>query len=198
VTLTNFFQRQKFYKKIIHDFFNCRAKYVINQFEKYLNKKDLILDIGCDKGNISALLKEKNYDVTSLDLRNSIIVKKVEPIICNGEKTSFKNNKFDVVLLVYVLHHSANPLDLIKEAKRISKRIIIIEDIFYSNKIYNSFVLLRDDLFNFKFAGNSHNNKNDQEWKDSFKRLGLNLRDTNYFKSFMVPRIRKVVYYLEK
>jgi len=82
------------------------------------------------------------------------------------------------------------------EAKRVSKKIIIIEEIYTNifNKYLTYFI---DSLLNLEFIGHPHTNKTDKEWKLLFGQLGLKLTDAKYSRTFLV-KTRQVIYCLEK
>jgi SAM-dependent methyltransferase len=47
----------------------------------------------------------------------------------DGEHVPFASGTFDVTLLAYVLHHAPDPLALLREASRVSRRaVIVVED----------------------------------------------------------------------
>jgi ubiquinone/menaquinone biosynthesis C-methylase UbiE len=73
-------------------------------------------------------------------------------LMYDGKKIPYEDNTFDAVLLIYTLHHCDDPIEVLKEARRVSKgKIIIFEDTYtnffnkllakifdyYSNKKYN-------------------------------------------------------------
>ena len=92
------------------------------------------------------------------------------------------------------MHHTPNPAEIIKEAKRVCKRIIIVEDI-NENKFRKYLTNFLDSLYNLEFIGHPHSNKTDQEWKALFKKLELKIKDMEYIKP--IPVFRNVVYHLE-
>lgn len=81
-------------------------------FEKYINKTDKILDIGCGAGRTTINLYKKGYkNITGLDLSTTLIdyaktyIKnnKLDIEFINGDATKlpFKDNSFDVVIFSY-------------------------------------------------------------------------------------------------
>ncbi|MCK5591854.1 MAG: methyltransferase domain-containing protein, partial [Candidatus Pacebacteria bacterium] len=156
--------------------------------------EDNIIDIGAGTCNVCALLKEKGFQIIPLDVQNLSFVKEIKPVIYDGRKIPFEDKSFNTSLILTVLHHTSVPEDIIKEAKRVSQRIIIIEDI-YLNTFHKYLTYFVDNLLNFEFSGHPHTNKGDQEWKLLFKELGLKLKEARYRRSFLV--FKQAVYYLE-
>jgi SAM-dependent methyltransferase len=108
-----------------------RAKIVKGQIEPYLVGESL-LDIGCGNGIIASLVKERFRDVRLLDVVDYTLpqlqlrfdtYKEEERLPTGGQQ-------FDSVLLLTVLHHSNNPVELLRQAwDATAKRLVIIESV---------------------------------------------------------------------
>jgi 2-polyprenyl-3-methyl-5-hydroxy-6-metoxy-1,4-benzoquinol methylase len=75
-------------------------------------KPRVILDFGCGGGWLSKILYEKGYPVVGIDISASLIkgARKVAPesvgfLIADCMNLPFKNNKFDLIIGMGVLHH---------------------------------------------------------------------------------------------
>lgn len=194
IMLIEFFQRNNVMRKVVCRLGRRRAKDLLKEIRRYLGREDSIIDIGAGTCNICALLKEEHFKITPLDVKNLSFVNGVEPVIYDGRKIPFADNSFDVSLILTVLHHAPVPEDIIKEARRVSQKIIIIEDI-YTNVFHKYLTYFADSLFNFEFKGHPHTNKSDQEWKTLFKELGLQLEYVRYRRTFLV--FKQAVYSLK-
>ncbi|MBI2105999.1 class I SAM-dependent methyltransferase [Candidatus Woesearchaeota archaeon] len=97
---------------------------------KSLNwKKGKILDIGC--GNCRNLLPFKNFGCYGIDFSEEMLKQaknftkknnfKVNLKLASAEKISYKDNLFDYVLAIAILHHLKNPEIGIKEIHRVLK-----------------------------------------------------------------------------
>lgn len=184
------------YKKFI--FHNLSLNWAKDKYERiksYLKQNENILDIGSGKCGLSYLLKINNFSVTSMDIKNLSYTRAISPIIYNGINFPFKDNSFDVSLLLTVLHHTKNPINIIKEAKRVSKKIIIIEDV-YDNNFQKHLTFFTDSLFNLEFIDHPHNNKNEIEWENIFQ--DLNLEIISRRKDKVLFFFKQSTYVLEK
>ena len=190
-----FAQRNKFLRKIVYKIGKSRAKDMVNKIKLFIKLNDSILDIGSGTCNICEVLLNKGYNLTPLDIQDLSFVNNIKPIIYDGTKIPFKDNEFDKSLILTVLHHTPEPEKILNEAKRVSKRIIVTEDI-YSNKIHKYLTYFFDSLLNLEFTGHPHTNKSNKEWKKTFEKLGLKLLAAKYSTSFIV--FRHATYYLEK
>ncbi|MFH1442446.1 MAG: methyltransferase domain-containing protein [Candidatus Micrarchaeota archaeon] len=91
-----------------------------------------VLDLGCGEGHILNYVREKNKDAECLGIDGC--AEYVSNAKKNYPKIQFKNKKIqnlggiraDTVLLLEVIEHSENPVDLIKIAKKHAKKRVII------------------------------------------------------------------------
>lgn len=142
------------------------------RIQPFLEKSDKILDIGCGNARLANELCQQQYDIQLLDVANLSDFPDFTPVIYQGKEMPFADNEFDKSLLITVLHHTENPVATLTEAKRISKHLIIIEDI-YHNVIQQYLTYFMDTLVNFGFSNMTYQNRNDREWKDIFSQLSL-------------------------
>lgn len=107
--------------------------------DKYLNKGDKILEVGAGTGRYSLHYASKGYDVTSiefvqhnLDILKSKITKDMQIVAEQGDAVDlsrFKDNTFDVTLVLGPLYHLYEDSDIdkaIAEAIRVTKKDGII------------------------------------------------------------------------
>ena len=156
-------------------------KFYLNLGNKWVHRKlETVLphingntiDIGSGNGMVAFYLQENGHKMTALDVADLSIHPEIKTIVYDGQQMPFKNQQFDTGLILTVLHHTDNPLIVLKEAKRVCKKLIIIEDI-YSNTIQQYMTYAMDTLVNLGHSNMTYQNKNDQEWKTTFKQLGL-------------------------
>lgn len=184
----------QFLRKIGYIFSIPRAIVITKRIEQYLNDDGKILDIGAGTCNVFKILVERGYKVTPMDIKNWSLVEGINPIIYDGNHLPFNRDKFEVTLILFVLHHSLDPENLLGEASRVSKRIIVWEAL-YTSKTNETITHIFDSLITLNFKEHPHNNKNDKEWRLLFKQLGLKLKDVKYYR-FLTTK--QVLYYLEK
>jgi ubiquinone/menaquinone biosynthesis C-methylase UbiE len=174
---------------------DARAKLYVSKAKKYLKRGDKILDFGSGSCNVVEILRDDGFDVTPVDIVNMSFVKGIKPVIYDGKKLPFKNNQFDVGLILVVLHHIADPEAAIREVSRVCKKVIIIEEV-YENLIRNYATFIWDSVVNIEFIGHPHSNKTDEAWKETFKIIGLKLKSED--ERILFGFLKENTYYLEK
>ena len=157
-----------------------RAQRLVHQMAPYLTPGDRILDLGCGTCHVAdALIANGHGRPTLLDVEDFSFVESLTPQLYDGAVIPFEDKRFDVVLLVTVLHHTREPERLIVEAARVANRLIVIEDV-YGSFIGRIATNVMDSVSNLEFFGHPHANRSDREWRACFRKLGLALLDARY------------------
>lgn len=185
----------KFFKK----FYEKAAEEMVSEIKDFLKEKEKVLDLGCGSGIFAKKLKEKmRVEIFGIDVFDGRI-EKIPFQRFDGKKIPFEDNYFDTVLISFVLHHTENPIEILKEAKRVAKKMIIFEDLPEGilGKIRCYFHYL---TFNFLFKTKSKFNFfEEKEWEKIFENLNLNLvakKDFHHFLSFLSP-VKKKIFFLK-
>lgn len=101
-----------------------REKFI--QVSRLIPENSKVLDIGCNNGKIKDFLKNPVYYGVDIDKELiSELVKegiKAKQADLNKNELSFKNEKFDFVLLLDVLEHVVNPQKLLIDSKKRLKK----------------------------------------------------------------------------
>lgn len=164
-------------------------------FINHLDSTETIVDIGSGNGLICHYLGQQGFQVTPLDVVDMAYDESVQPVVYDGHVMPFEDNFFDVAMILTVLHHTPEPEAVLKEARRIAKKIIIIEDI-YNNPIQKRATFLMDWLVNLGYSETPHTNKDDAGWRATFQKMKLNLTHTSQWRVLVF--FRQVVYLLDQ
>lgn len=159
--------------------FKKKAEKTIDSFEPFLSHGDRIIDLGAGVCMITKLLRERGYDVAPVDVTDKSLYPSITPIIYDGKRLPYHDNQFDVCLLIAVLHHTSNPEKVIAEASRVSKKLIVLENV-YINRVQKLLTYWADSLINLEFFGHPHTNRTDRGWKSTFQRMKLTLTASRY------------------
>jgi len=179
---------------------------------KYRNKKLLkliyddlidsssILSVGCGTGFIEKYIASKNRKIKIKGI-DVLIPKKVYIKVkkYNGRKIPFKSNSFDVVMFLDVLHHTDNIKELMSEAKRVTKKTILIKDHYYNTK-FDHFLLRIADYIGNKGLGINliYNYLKESEWRLLIKQLNLKIIKLKKFKYNYLHPNKEIILKLNK
>ena len=183
---------QKLYEKAGREMCRDCAKYVPHDSQ--------ILDLGCGSGIISKEFERFfNSEVLGLD----IIDIRVIPIpfrLYQGNNLKFlKDNSFDAVLINFVLHHCQNPIELLKESKRVSKGTIVIYENLNEGLLSRLFCFLHGISFAYLFQKNSNKGQfyTDGQWRKIFNDMDLEVVFSKRVSSWFNP-MKEQLYILKK
>lgn len=157
---------------------DVRANEILGRIARYLKEGDRILDIGSGNCTVARGLKDSGYKVTLLDVIDKSMYSDFRPMIYDGEDIPFPDNSFDVALLITVLHHTKEPIEILKEAARVAPRIIVMEDL-YEGPFQKYLTFAMDSFLNREFFGHPHTNMTERGWENTFNKLGLKILDRN-------------------
>jgi len=186
----------KFYR-IFQKLYQKSAHKMCLECEEFIKNKSKILDIGCGSA-IVANTFQSFFDTEVIGV--DVIDRRIFPIafsLINGERISFPDNSFDNILIAYTLHHSQDPIALLKEAKRIAKhRIFIYEDL--PEDFLSKFICYFHSFSFDKFFGNKDKTtfKTEDEWLEVFKSLDFKLIHDKYVSLSFEP-VKKKLFVLE-
>ncbi len=165
---------QMIHKRLVYP---RRACVLSKQIAPLVPANARLLDIGCGDGLIASLIKKRceNLDVVGMDLfmrpETHIPVS-----LFDGSKFPFSDKSFDVVSFIDVLHHTLDPEVLLREARRVSSRYIIVKDHLWEGVFAGPTLRLMD------WAGNAHlgvslpfNYWKERQWHDTFTQMGLKI-----------------------
>lgn len=162
-------------KRAIYSGWYWDAQNKIDRIQPILNRSGKIADIGSGYGTVTDLLQNQGYDIVPVDVEDHSIREDLKPICYDGSVLPFSDDKFDQTLLLTVLHHTKKPEAILAEAARVSREIIVIEDV-YRNKVQQYLTYFADSVFNFEFIGHPHTNKTREGWSAVCEELGLKMK----------------------
>jgi len=170
-----------FMKHIVFELILTVRKYTLRD-NLYPFVQGKILDVGCWEGDVSheLLLLDQKRPNSKIDS-----IMGIEPYLLppnpkipvtpfDGLHIPFEDKEFDMATCITVLHHSKDQEAVIKEMKRVAKRIVIVEDSFETPSDRES-VIRGHDILNFTFGMDYEPNgfHSSNEWKQIFTKHDL-------------------------
>jgi SAM-dependent methyltransferase len=114
-----------------------------------IGRAESLLDIGCGDGSVARTIaagvgasRVAGVDVMVRE-QTAIPVKAYD-----GERLPFEDRAFEAVVISDVLHHCASPLAVLREALRVSSRVVAIKDHFRFGKLSAAILLAMDVVGN--------------------------------------------------
>jgi SAM-dependent methyltransferase len=109
--------------------FGRRVRVLARHLAAQLPADARVLDVGCGNGQIDAaiLVQRPDIDIEGVD----ILVRpetQIPVTAFDGRVLPFPDASFDIVQFVDVLHHTDDPMVLLREARRVARRGIVIKD----------------------------------------------------------------------
>ena len=192
-----------FFDFLIHHFGKTWwAPMVLNDIGPFLKTGENVLDIGAGVGWPGELIsKKKGVSVQLLDVED-FNQSELPLMVYDGKNIPFPDNSFDSSLLVFVLHHCKDPLLVLKDAIRVTKKRIIIHEDTYTSSFGRVLVCANDFISNSPFLLTNplkmnmpYNYRKVADWEKVFQDLGLRVvskRETTHFMT------KHVLFVLEK
>jgi SAM-dependent methyltransferase len=180
--------------------FPLRWKYLVAYLSPYLRNSKKVLDLGASCGRLANELSKKLPNIDFVGVDTYVQPKTFIPIKrYNGKEIPFPDNSFDCVIIIDVLHHDENPTVILKEARRVSKKYILIKDHFWNNKL--DFLLLKyADYIGNKPYGVAlpYNFLRISDWKSMIKETNLKITKSLKFRYNIIDPCKHIIYLLEK
>lgn len=174
--------------------FPARAWYLEKILSPYLLDSKKILDVGTGDGKIAHNLSNRlGVKITGVD---TLVQErpKIPVIKYDGKKLPFKDNSFDCVTFIDVLHHCTNQEELISEARRVTRKFILIKDHYWENKFDQTLLKYYDYSGNKPYGINlPYNYLKLDSWKSLFQKSNLKVLERKIFTNLALGLFGKQV-----
>lgn len=154
-----------------------RVRVLSDRLAELIPPNSRVLDVGCGDGLIAHLATQKkpSLELQGIDVkvRNHTHI----PVHSfNGTQIPHDDKSFDVVMFVDVLHHTEEPMILLREARRVARQAVILKDHTRNGLLAGTTLRLMD------WVGNArhevvlpYNYWPRQRWLEAFDELGLRI-----------------------
>jgi SAM-dependent methyltransferase len=169
-------QKQSSVLGAVHDrfIFNRRTRVLAEHLASLIPPGSRVLDVGCGDGTIDCLIRKRqpSIEIEGIDplLRPSA---RIPVRAFDGEHIPYPDRSFDVVMFVDVLHHTVDPLILLREAVRVAPTVVI-KDHFREGLFAQSTLRLMDWVGNARHGvALPYKYWDRKQWRQAFGDLGL-------------------------
>ena len=179
-------------------FFSLRFRYLTEKLQPYLLNAKEVLDVGSSDGRLAKHMQDA-LGIKFVGVDTKIQKKSFIPVkVYNGRKLPFKNNSFNCVMLIDVIHHASNPELLIDEAKRVSKEYILIKDHYWENIVGLFLLKISDYVGNRPYGINlPYNFFNMKSWKRMIRKSNMKIVRFEKFRYNILDPCRHVIFKLK-
>ena len=110
-------------------FYGRRVRRLADHLSGMIPSGCRLLDVGCGDGRLAHLLSEKRPDLSVEGV--DVLARKQTwfPVkLFDGTTLPYPEASFDGIMLIDVLHHVRDPMPLLRESMRVSRRWLVIKD----------------------------------------------------------------------
>ena len=164
-------------KEHLHDVYVHRRRVIAlrDHLAGLLPPDSSVLDIGSGDGFLAYLIKKRRTDIEIIG--TDVLIRKKTHIPVNefdGQVLPYDDELFDAVTLVDVLHHTQDPIILLNEAARVSRKYIVIKDHTLNGIFAHATLKFMDRVGNAHHGvALPHNYWTRDQWHSAFNRLKL-------------------------
>jgi SAM-dependent methyltransferase len=136
-----------------------------------------VLDVGCGDGLLAQLICQHRPDIILSGIDALVRDRTYIPVDkFDGKVIPYEDASFDGVLFVDVLHHTQDPMILLREALRVARRAILIKDHTLEGLFAGPILRFMDDVGNARHdVSLPHNYWPRRRWFEAFDSLGLHV-----------------------
>jgi SAM-dependent methyltransferase len=152
-----------------------RVRVLSEALARQLPRNARVLDIGAGDGSMADAIRQKRPDLEMRGLDVLVREKTFVPVAkFDGMRIPEPDGSYDVILFVDVLHHTEDPMILLREALRVMRQAIVIKDHLANGFFADRVLKFMDQVGNRRFGVRlPHNYWPEQRWRNAFKALGL-------------------------
>lgn len=156
-----------------------RVRVLTEFFASSLPRDLLVLDVGCGDGLLALTLARARPDLKIVGVD---VLERPDCAITmttfDGERLPFDKGEFDVVLMADVLHHTEEPIRLLKEARRVSRQWIALKDHTRNGLLAAVTLRFMDKVGNSRHGvALPHVYWSKEEWSRAFQELCLTVQE---------------------
>lgn len=164
-----------------------RGKIIKDAYKSWILPSDRVLDIGCGNAVVSdELRKGFGCEIVCTDVLDYRKRDVSFRLMKGKDKLPFNNGEFDTCVFNDALHHCEHQVEILNEASRVARRILIFE--MEPTFIARLLDIMINQIHNRKMPI-PLNIKSSQEWRNYFKGAGFDFEFRRIKRPFFYPFI---------
>jgi len=175
------------------------ARATLLRFAQELQEVRRVLDVGSGRGYAAEVIEEEwGCEVVCCDVVLATNDTD-EFVIFDGERLPFADRSFDAVLMTFVLHHAQAPDQLLKEARRVSRQVVLIVEDTPRSWVDEAWGSWHTRSFKRRTGLDWEGRiRRAEEWKAVFGRAGLHVKRAHRLRRWeRVPPVARTAFVLE-
>jgi ubiquinone/menaquinone biosynthesis C-methylase UbiE len=175
---------------------NIQSRFIFEKTRTHISGRS-VLDVGTGIGGFAAYLRYQGFDVESIDVVDSSCFREFPTALYDGMHLPYSDGKFETAVLIHVLHHCADRMQVLREALRVASVVIVIEDT-YRNRLEWLAGSLSDMLGNGEYYFHKYSTR--EEWRQILKEEGCRILHEESYSRFTYRALygRYVMFVIEK
>ena len=158
-----------------------RVRVLADEIARLLSPRARLLDVGCGDGLVAHEIGKRRSDVEVKGI--DVLVRPathVPAVPFDGRRIPFDDGAFDAVLMVDVLHHTDDPMVLLREAARVARQDVLIKDHTMDTALSRAILRFMDRVGNERHGVEIvYNYWPTERWRSAFQELGLEVAAWN-------------------
>lgn len=152
-----------------------RVRVLLSHIAPLLPANGRVLDVGAGDGHVARALMDARPDVTIEGIDPLVRPDTKIPVTeFDGTTIPFADGSFDTLLIVDVLHHADDAMALLREARRVARRSLIIKDHRRDGLLAGPTLRFMDAVGNRRHGvALPYSYWSSAEWRRAFRELGL-------------------------
>jgi SAM-dependent methyltransferase len=156
---------------------NRRVRVLRDSLAELIPQGASVLDVGCGDGLLASLIIEVRPDVEISGVDVLVRDETHVPVMeFDGSRIPYTDKSFDVVMFVDVLHHTEEPMILLREAVRVARKAILIKDHTQNGLLAGATLRFMDEVGNARHGvALPYNYWPKRKWLEAFQKLNLKI-----------------------
>jgi len=154
-----------------------RVRVLGRHFAELLPRDATVLDVGCGDGLLAQLIAAARPDLTLHGIDIQVRPQAAIPVTAfDGRTIPREDSSCDAVMMADVLHHTDDPLVLLREARRVARSCIVLKDHLREGILAGATLRFMDQVGNRRHAVPLPCNYwTRAQWTAAFPALGLTI-----------------------